>query len=79
MLKILFFGPVVERVGCAAMCLELKTGMTLQDIVTQLQSRYPSAFEIVCFIALNQVQTRDMTTRLNDEDEIAFMAKFSGG
>lgn len=79
MLKILFFGPVVERVGCASMAMAFQAGMSLQDIVTQLQSRYPSAFEIVCFIALNQVQTRDMTTCLNDQDEIAFMAKFSGG
>lgn len=79
MLKILFFGPVVERVGCASMALDFQVGSSLQDVVTQLQSRYPSAFEIVCFIALNQVQTRDMATRLSDHDEIAFMAKFSGG
>lgn len=79
MLKILFFGPVVERVGCASMSLDFQTGMSLQDIVSQLQSRYPSAYEIVCFIAINQVQTCDMKTRLNDHDEIAFMAKFSGG
>ena len=79
MLKILFFGPVVERVGCASMSLEFQADMSLQDIVSQLQSRYPSAFEIVCFIALNQAQTRDMATRLADNDEIAFMAKFSGG
>lgn len=79
MLKILFFGPVVERVGCTAIDVEFQMGLSLQDIVTQLQCRYPSAFEIVCFVALNQVQTRDMATRLCDHDEIAFMAKFSGG
>ena len=54
-------------------------GMKLQDIVSELSARYPQAFEIVCFTAVNQTQVRDMQLPLADGDEITFMAKFSGG
>lgn len=79
MLKILFFGPVVEHVGHREMHLEFQPGACLQDVVESLRARFPLAFDFVCFTAVNQVQTRDMATRLRDHDEIAFMAKFSGG
>jgi len=79
MMKILFFGPVAERVGLRELQLEHRSGMVLQDVVTQLKAVYPAAFEIVCFTAVNETQTRDMQQLLNDGDEIVFMAKFSGG
>lgn len=79
MMKILFFGPVAERVGQREMQLDYRSGMMLQDVVTQLKAAYPAAFEIVCFTAVNETQTRDMQQLLNDGDEIVFMAKFSGG
>lgn len=61
------------------MQIDFQPGFRLQDVVTQLTARYPKAFEIVCFIAVNDVQTRDMGLALKDNDEIAFMAKYSGG
>lgn len=79
MIRILFFGPVVERVDHREMRLEFRLGMCLHDVVLQLESRYPKAFEIVCFTAVNDVQTRDPQLLLADNDEIAFMARFSGG
>lgn len=79
MIKILFFGPVAERVGLREMQLDHCSGMMLQDVVSQLKTAYPAAFEIVCFTAVNETQTRDMQQVLNDGDEIVFMAKFSGG
>ncbi|MFA6063481.1 MAG: MoaD/ThiS family protein [Gallionella sp.] len=79
MMKILFFGPVAERVGLREMQLDHRSGMVLQDVVAQLKAAYPAAFEIVCFTAVNETQTRDMQQLLNDGDEIVFMAKFSGG
>ena len=79
MIRILFFGPVQEHVDSQAMQIEFKPGLRLEDVVMQLQARYPRAFEIICFTAVNQVQTRDMQLALADNDEIAFMAKFSGG
>lgn len=79
MIRILFFGPVVERVGTRNMQLDFSHGMRLQDVVTQLKVQHPEAFEIVCFTAVNDQQTSDMQLLLADNDEIAFMAKFSGG
>lgn len=79
MIRVLFFGPVVDRVGSRDMQIDFSPGMRLQDVTAQLQARYPQAFEIVCFTAVNDRQTSDMQLPLADNDEIAFMAKFSGG
>lgn len=79
MIRVLFFGPVVERVGEREVQLEYQSGMSLQDVTMKLQARYPKAFEIVSLTAVNHVQTRDMDLALADNDEITFMAKFSGG
>lgn len=79
MIRILFFGPVVERVDDREMQIEFQSGLRLHDVVSQLESRYSKAFEIVCFTAVNDVQIRDPQLLLSDNDEIAFMAKFSGG
>ena len=79
MIKVLFFGPIAEHVAAREMCLEFDPGMCLQDIVTRMQERYAEAFDIVSFIAVNQIQVRDKQLLLCDNDEVAFMAKFSGG
>ena len=79
MIRVLFFGPLVAHVDEREMQLEFQPGLRLQDIIAQLQLRYPKAFELVCFTAVNQLQAHDMQLVLSDNDEIAFMAKFSGG
>ena len=79
MIRVLFFGPVAERMKLREMEIVFQAGMRLQDVVSQLQASHPHAFEIVCFTAVNDTQVRDMQLPLADNDEIAFMAKFSGG
>ena len=79
MIRVLFFGPVVEHVDQREMHIEHRQGLRLEEVVAQLKSRYPKAFEIVCFTAVNEVQAQDTRMLLADHDEIAFMAKFSGG
>lgn len=79
MIRVLFFGPVAEQVGARDMQIEYQQEISLQDVVVRLQVAYPKAFELVCFTAVNGVQIRDMQMRLSDNDELAFMAKFSGG
>jgi molybdopterin converting factor small subunit len=79
MIKVLFFGPVADRVQMRETQVEFTPGMTLHDVTMHLGAQHPSAFGIVSFIAVNQVQVHDKQTVLNDNDEIAFMAKFSGG
>jgi molybdopterin synthase sulfur carrier subunit len=79
MIKVLFFGPVVERAGCNALDIAFVSGMTLQDLRDDLAVHYPHAFEIVCFAAVNGNQVRDLSRSLSDNSEVTFMAKFSGG
>jgi molybdopterin converting factor small subunit len=79
MINVLFFGPVVERVGSAALQVEFFPGMRLQDLRDELAAQYPHAFEIVCFSAVNGNHVRDLTMPLADSSEVTFMAKFSGG
>lgn len=79
MIRVLFFGPVAERVKMHEMQLDFESGMTLHDVIARLGAQHPNAFGIVSLIAVNQVQVRDKHLALNDDDEIAFMAKFSGG
>jgi molybdopterin converting factor small subunit len=79
MIKVLFFGPVAERVQMRETQVEFTGGMTLHDIIARLGVQHPGAFSLVSFIAVNQTQVHDKQMALHDNDEIAFMAKFSGG
>lgn len=79
MIRVLFFGPVADRVQAREMSLEFTRGMTLHDVIAHLGAQFPGAFSIVSFIAVNQNQVHDRQMALHDSDEIAFMAKFSGG
>lgn len=79
MIRVLFFGPVAEKIGARELSFEFQQGMTLQNLVTQFQTRYAAAYTLVSFIAVNNAQVTDMTLALTEHDEIAFMAKFSGG
>lgn len=79
MIKVLFFGPVADRVATREMDLEFTTGMTLHDVTHNVGMLYPGALSIVSFIAVNQAQAHDKQMALKDNDEIALMAKFSGG
>jgi molybdopterin converting factor small subunit len=79
MIKVLFFGPVADRVQMRETRVEFNPGMTLHDVIAHLGMQHPGAFSIVSFIAVNQNQVHDKQMVLRDNDEIAFMAKFSGG
>jgi molybdopterin converting factor small subunit len=79
MIRVLFFGPVAERVQTREMQFEFIPGVTLHDITARIGVQHPSALALVSFIAVNQTQVRDKQMPLNDNDEIALMAKFSGG
>ena len=79
MIKVLFFGPVAERVGASEVQVAFKAGMRLQDLRAQLQELHPAAFEIVCFAAVNGEHALDMSLPLAERSEVVFMSKFSGG
>lgn len=79
MIKVLFFGPVAERIGKSHESAKFRTGLRLQDLRDELAAKFPQAFELVCFTAVNGEHIRDMSVILPDNSEVAFMAKFSGG
>ena len=79
MIDVLFFGPVVERVGCSALQVAFRQSMTLRVLRNELAAQHPYAFEIVCFMAVNGQHVRDLSESLADNSEVTFMAKFSGG
>jgi molybdopterin synthase sulfur carrier subunit len=79
MIKVLFFGPVADRVGSNMLQTDHRLGMSLQTLRDELTARYPQAFDIVCLAAVNGEHVRDMSLPLADGSEVAFMAKFSGG
>ena len=79
MIRVLFFGPVAERIGNNALQVEHRPGIRLQDVRDELAAQYPQAFEIVCFAAANGEHVRDLSLPLADNSEVAFMARFSGG
>ncbi len=79
MIKVLFFGPVADRVRAREMQFDYAPGMTLHDVTAKVGMQHPGALSIVSFIAVNQNQVHDKLMALHDNDEIALMAKFSGG
>lgn len=79
MIRILFFGPVAERVGTRTLHVEHRPGRCLQDLRDELAARHPEAFDVVCFTAIDGVHVRDLSRVLEDNSEVAFMARFSGG
>jgi molybdopterin converting factor small subunit len=78
-IRVMFFGPVSERVGTNEVQVTFNAGMHLQDLRDQLQAKYPTAFEIVCFAAVNGEHVLDMSLPLAEHSEVVFMSKFSGG
>jgi molybdopterin converting factor small subunit len=79
MIRVLFFGPVADRVQTREMQFDYTSGMTLHDVTHKVGLQHPGALSIVSLIAVNQQQVHDRQMALRDNDEIAFMAKFSGG
>ena len=79
MIKVLFFGPVAERIGSSALRIEHRPGLRLHDLRNELSKQYPQAFDIVSFMAVNGAHARDLDQELADHSEVAFMANFSGG
>lgn len=79
MINVLFFGPVADRMQMRETKVVFNQGMTLQHVITLLSAQNPAAFSIVSFIAVNREQVHDKRRVLCDNDEVAFMAMFSGG
>jgi len=68
-----FFGMIAEKVGCRSK--PVLVGKSLKTIIAEL-----GLDEIQpLLVAVNQVQTHDLDSIVQDGDEVALMPPFSGG
>lgn len=80
MIKVLFFGPVADRVGSRQIDVPYRNGLRWQDVRDELRPQYPEAFALVSVAAVNGERVRDEDgASLPDGAEIVFMSRFSGG
>lgn len=80
MIKVLFFGPVADRVGSRQIDVEFRDGLRWQDVRDELRPQYPEAFALVSVVAVNGERVRENdATPLSSGAEIVFMSRFSGG
>ena len=80
--KILFFGQLKERLGCANTQLELQYPTSVAQVKSQLQQRGELWQQLLAqgnvLSAVNQTMANDDTT-INAGDEIAFFPPVTGG
>jgi molybdopterin synthase sulfur carrier subunit len=80
MIRVLFFGPVAERVGARQIELPYRAGLTWRDVRDELAPRHPEAFALVAVVAVDgQRVAGEQAPPLADGSEIVFMSHFSGG
>lgn len=80
MIKVLFFGPVADRVGVRQIDVAWRDGLRWQDVRDELRPQHPEAFALVSVVAVNGERVRDEEEApLPDGAEIVFMSRFSGG
>ncbi|MDR2092057.1 MAG: MoaD/ThiS family protein [Azoarcus sp.] len=80
MIRVLFFGPVAERIGTRRIEVDFRQGLRWQDVYSELCARHGEAFSLVSIVAVNgrRVDEQD-DTPLADGAEVVFMSAFSGG
>jgi molybdopterin converting factor small subunit len=80
MIRVLFFGPVAERIGLRQLDLPFCAGLRWQDVRDEMRARHGEAFAYVAIVAVNGERVSDQhDVPLTDGAEIAFMSNFSGG
>ncbi len=79
MIKVLFFGPIAAATGEREVQVGFAPGMTLGSLRDTLAAQHPEAMRLAAMMAVNGEHARDAALLLNDNSEVAFMAKFSGG
>jgi molybdopterin synthase sulfur carrier subunit len=79
MIRVLFFGPVAERVGARQIELPFRAGLTWQEVREELRQRYPEAFAQVSIVAVDGERVVDAGPPLSDGAEVVFMSPFAGG
>ena len=55
MIRVLFFGPVAERIGLRQLDLPFREGLRWQDVRDEMQTRHGEAF---AHVAIDELKTR---------------------
>lgn len=77
---LLTFGITREITGTDALVLELPNPLTLEEMRTTLEEKFPDFLKLKnYFIAKNQEYVRDEAVLFYPEDEIAIIPPVSGG
>ncbi len=80
MIRVLFFGPVADRVGSRRIEVPFRAGMRWQDVRDVLRPQHEEAFALVSVVAVDGERVREADDApLTDGAEIVFMSRFSGG
>ena len=80
MIRVLFFGPVADRVGSRRIEVPFRTGMRWQDVRDALRPQHEEAFALVSVVAVNGERVGEADdVPLADGAELVFMSRFSGG
>jgi molybdopterin synthase sulfur carrier subunit len=75
-IKILFFGPLADKVSASAM--ELEDMQDTDTLMEALHTQYPSLMDIQFSLSVNR-KIIHQNTPLHHEDEVACLPPFSGG
>ncbi len=73
--KVLFFGYVAQTTGITGMVMSASDTDQLREM---LSKQFPSLAQMPLAIALNYDIIKE-NTRLNENDEVAFLPPFAGG
>jgi len=73
MIMVRFFGAVAERTGRDRLEVAYTDGMSLQDLIAQLQPSYPGALSPISTVVVNGMRFRDMSLPLEEGCEVVFM------
>jgi molybdopterin converting factor subunit 1 len=78
--RLLFFASLKDIVGARQLRLDLPSGATVNDVLTQLESSYPRMkdYRSVVLTALNEEYV-DKQTAIQEGDELAIFPPVSGG
>ena len=80
MIKVLFFGPVADRIGARQIDVPFREALRWQDLRDELQVLHPEAFALVAIAAVNGERVGEQGGEaLVDGAEVVFMSRFSGG
>jgi len=75
MIKVLFFGSIVDKLGRREYSLAVNEGMTLAEVVRAVGCDVLTPV----LVAVNQEQVNNMHMPVKSGDEVALMPPFSGG